>query len=156
VSWDEVSGVVTRALDEWKVTDAEIRAYLELSERWIGPAYQATWDEVEADFARTFDPERDDVDGHVDLFQRTLGGLWSHDFFWMLHSGALRDAVTAFEVYAEKSLIEAIGRYAVTDGTGTKCRLQLFVPKYLSRLPGPLSWQCTRRQTVIARQRSMP
>ena len=61
-------------------------------------AYQRLWEEAEAEFSATFDPDRHDVDGHVDVFHEKVNGLWPRDYFWKLRSGNLRDAGTALEV----------------------------------------------------------
>lgn len=118
MAWDEYHGSVTRAFDGWKTTDADIRAYLVLSRRWIDKAYRETWDEAQREFAGRFDPDRDDPDDYVDVFHDKVSGLWAKDYFWMLRSSVLRDAVTAFEVYAEKSLNELLSwfRFDVPDG----------------------------------------
>lgn len=49
-----------------------------------------------------------------DPFHGAVGGLWPHDFEWMHPSGALKDAVTAFEVYLEKAAEEALHRHGLT------------------------------------------
>ncbi|WP_143448407.1 hypothetical protein [Kineosporia sp. A_224] len=126
---------VTQAFDEWKAVDADIRAYLLLSARWTQLAYATTWSESEREFSASFDPDRDDTEGHVDLFHRKVLGLWQDDYLWMLRSGALRDAVTAYEVYTEQSLSELMSRYVVTDGNGEKWRFAAKVH------PGQLSPQ---------------
>jgi len=129
VSWDESAGKVTRAFDLWKATDRDIRAYLAFNARWVDPAYQELWAEAETEFSAIFDPDRHDVDGHVDLFHDKVGGLWPTDYLWKLRSDNLRDAVTAYEVYMEKSLEEVLSRYVVVHEDGTKSRLMLFRPK---------------------------
>lgn len=131
--WNEERGSVTRAFDDWKGTDSEIRAYLSLSHRWIQSAYDETWDISQQEFGRSFDPDRDDPEGFVDLFDRKVSGLWAKDYFWMLRSGALRDAVTAFEVYAEKSIEELLSWFKFTSSDGTSYRLHPVVaPNQLS------------------------
>lgn len=97
--------------DEWKATDSEIRTYLELSNKWVQDSYDKVFEDAEREYAHNFDPDTDDPDGHVGLFETRVSGLWPRDFFWMLQSGALRDAVSAFEVYAEKAIIEILKWY---------------------------------------------
>lgn len=120
MSWNELSGVVSYAFDDWKHTDAEIRAYLETSRVWVQAAYASAEEEAEREFSASFDPDIDDDPGWgpVDLYLGKSGGLWPSDFFWMLRSGALRDAVTAYEVYLEKSAEEVLKprRYKTADG----------------------------------------
>lgn len=115
--WNEDVGAVTRAFDEWKSTDREIRAYLLLSQRWVDAAYETEWQDAKEEFSRVFDPDFHDPDDYVDLFDSKVSGLWAKDYFWMVRSGALRDAVTAFEIYLEKSIQELLGWWALeTEG----------------------------------------
>jgi hypothetical protein len=123
MSWNEYVGSVTQAFDEWKGTDRDIRAYLDLSQRWGEAAYRQTWDEAQEEFSRSFNPDMDDVDGHVDLFHEKVGGLWSKDFFWKVRAAALRDAVSAFEVYLEKSLNKLLQWYRFADEGGAAYKL---------------------------------
>lgn len=62
------------------------------------------------DFEKIFDPDRDDPEAYVDLFQDRVDGLWTKDFMWMLRAAILRDAVTAFDVYVEQGLNESLYR----------------------------------------------
>ncbi len=111
VSWNETAGVVSHAFDDWKQTDAEIRAYLETSRAWVDSAYAAAEKDADEEFSETFDPDVDDPGwGPVGLYLEKAGGLWPSDFFWMLRSGVLRDAVTAYEVYLEKAVEEVLKR----------------------------------------------
>jgi hypothetical protein len=130
MSWDEAAGQVTRAFDLWKATDREIRAYLSFNARWVEPAYQKVWEEAESEFSEVFDPDRHDVDGHVDVFHEKVQGLWPRDYFWKLRSDSLRDGVTAFEVYMEKSLNEALARCILQDCDGATSKLRLFKPAH--------------------------
>ncbi|QIM22379.1 hypothetical protein G7075_16570 [Phycicoccus sp. HDW14] len=91
-------------------------------------AYQQVWEEAEAEFSATFDPDRHDVDGHVGLFHDKVDGLWPTDYFWKLRSDNLRDAVSAFDVYMEKSLNEVLAHLVVNNDDGTKSKLKLFRP----------------------------
>lgn len=109
MSWNESSGVVSHAFDDWKQTDSEIRAYLETSQAWVESAYASAEQEAEREFSATFDPDVDDPGwGPVGLYLQKTGGLWPREFFWMLRSGVLRDAVTAYEVYLEKAVNEVL------------------------------------------------
>jgi hypothetical protein len=116
--WNETAGQVTRAFDTWRATDTDIRAFLELSRRWVTAAYDSEWESAERDFAKNFDPYRHETDGHVGVFHERVLGLWAKDYFWMLRSGALRDAVTALEVYAEQCLDEVLGHYVFGGSDG--------------------------------------
>lgn len=110
MGWKEESGTVTEAFDEWKLVDSSIRAYLNLTDRWIKPQYQKEWKQAEQNCGGTFDPDSGEPDNPDELFYRSVDGLYPSDYFWMTHAAALRDAVTAFEVYLEKSLEEVLKR----------------------------------------------
>ncbi|MFP1154331.1 hypothetical protein ACK280_19870, partial [Mycobacterium sherrisii] len=118
MSWNESSGVVSHAFDDWKQTDSEIRAYLETARTWVESAYASAEKEADEEFSASFDPDVDDPGwGPVGLYLEKAGGLWPSDFFWMLRSGALRDAVTAYEVYLEKAVEEVLkGRRYEAEG----------------------------------------
>ncbi|MFF3877424.1 hypothetical protein [Streptomyces sp. NPDC001978] len=51
MTWNEDSGTVSRAFDDWKWNDRENRAFLRLSAQWLDKAYQQTWEEAEESFA---------------------------------------------------------------------------------------------------------
>jgi hypothetical protein len=124
---------VSRSFDECKATDSDIRTYLALSHRWVESAYHHTWDEAAREFSRRFDPDWHNPEGDVDLFHSKVSGLWAKDYFWMLRAGALRDAVSAFEVYAEKSLAEVLDFYRFEQPNGETTRLTLATaPGYVS------------------------
>lgn len=127
--WNEERGSVTRAFDDWKGTDSEIRAFMSLSLRWIQSGYDTTWELARQEFERDFDPDRDDPDGFLDVFDRKVSGLSAKDYFWMLRSGALRDGVTAFEVYAEKSIEELLSWFSFTHSDGASYRLHPVVAR---------------------------
>lgn len=128
MTWDEEHGRVTREFAAWKATDEDIRAYLAMNMRWVDVAYDKAWEDATADFSAVFDPDRHDTDGHVQIFHDMVGGLWPADYYWKLRSDNIRDAVTAFEVYAEKSLTEVLGRLVMHRG-GSRSRLALFKPR---------------------------
>ena len=120
---------MSRSFGSWHVTQGDIRTFLALSESWGQAAYQAEWAKAEKEFAAHFDPDRDDVDGHVDAFNEAVGGLWPSDFSWMLRAAALKDAVTAFEVYLERALDEVFSAHLAVDDEGRRLRLQVTRPK---------------------------
>ncbi|GAB2868608.1 hypothetical protein GCM10022221_81980 [Actinocorallia aurea] len=57
-----------------------------------------------------FDPDTHYGDEHLSYFEHSTGGLWPDDFSWMLRAAVVKDAVTAFDVYMEESIVEAMGR----------------------------------------------
>ncbi|BBX86959.1 hypothetical protein [Mycolicibacterium aubagnense] len=120
----------SRAFNDWKAIDADIRSYIQLSEKWASVAYAQSLDDARNEFERRFDPDNDEPNEYFYDFLSRVGYLWEEDYFWMLRTGALRDAVTAFEVYAEKSAGEALGRWrGVDDVDGSVRRLTPVVRK---------------------------
>jgi hypothetical protein len=97
VTWSEHHGAVTQAFDEWRLVDADIRRFLQVTGHWMDERYEQTWREVGAQ------PATDESASQVDAFHAAVDGLDPSDFRWMLGAAALRDAVTAFEVYLEKA-----------------------------------------------------
>jgi hypothetical protein len=116
MTWNEDSGTVSRAFDDWKWNDRENRAFLRLSAQWSDKAYQQTWDEAEESFAARFDPDRHYGDEHLDIFEDAVDGLWPHSYAWITESSVVKNAVTAFEVYLEKALQEALGSSLTLGG----------------------------------------
>lgn len=110
MSWDEDAGQVTRAFDEWRMTDHDIRAFLRFSLRIAGDAYEGALDSIDDNVAAA----GNDYYSLPDLYEDETDGLWPHDFEWMLLSGALKDAVTAFDVYLEKAMEEVLSRHGFT------------------------------------------
>lgn len=108
MGWDEASGTVSRSFDKWKLVDKDIRAFLNLTTRWAASKYEETWNaaEQETDTGSLLNQET------ADEFSRRVEHLWPHDYEWMLRAAVVRDAVTAFEVYLEKSLDEVLARRA--------------------------------------------
>nr|BEK62792.1 hypothetical protein KPHV_00190 [Kitasatospora purpeofusca]BEK71237.1 hypothetical protein KPHV_84640 [Kitasatospora purpeofusca] len=125
MGWNEDGGTVTRAFDEWKRTDLQIRAFLKLSTTWSQKAYQETWDQAENDFSSAFDPYRHDPDQFVDLFHDRVDGLWPYEYEWMLLASALKDAVTAFDIFMEASLDEVLTLFSYRLEDGQKVQLRL-------------------------------
>ncbi|HEX9767207.1 MAG TPA: hypothetical protein VGA36_10625 [Nitriliruptorales bacterium] len=95
--WSERNGTVTRAFDEWRLTDRDIRAYLKFGLRVTEQAYNDIWERAAQE------PAWDDSPELVDVFHDGIDGVWPNDFNWMFLSGVLKDAVTAYEIYMEKA-----------------------------------------------------
>jgi hypothetical protein len=130
MTWSDDAARRSHAFDDWKAIDSDIRTYLELSEKWSAAAYANTLEDAKREFSQRFDPDNDDPEEYFYDFLNRMGGLWEVDYLWMLRAGALRDAVTAFEVYAEKSAEEVLRRWRATDAHGTARRLTPFVEKH--------------------------
>ncbi|MFF3058314.1 hypothetical protein [Streptomyces sp. NPDC057909] len=128
MTWNESAGTVSRAFDEWLHSERNIRAFLRLSTAWSERGYDSSWSRAEESFAAVFDPDRHYGDEHVDIFDSSVGGLWPTDYTWMLQAATLKDAVTAFEVYLEKALEEALHRRRY-EKDGQRVSLRLAVGK---------------------------
>lgn len=115
--WDEEAGVVSRAFDQWKLTDAEIRAFCRLTLDAVEAEYEKRWQEVGRDLDDLYGEDGPDMQ---DIFHERIHGLWPHDFEWMLLAAVWKDAVTAFEVYVEQGVQEVLERHGwklATTGT---------------------------------------
>lgn len=94
-TWDEAKGQVTQAFDEWRLYDMDLRSFLRVSLLVAEESFDRWWHEI---LSQPGDP---DVDA-IDLWEKRTQGIHMHDYSWMLLSGGLVNAVTAFEVYLEK------------------------------------------------------
>jgi hypothetical protein len=99
MGWSEQAGTVSRAFDEWRVTDREIRAYMSVSMQLAETEYNRRWEESMSELGEDGDPED------------AIEGLNAFDYQWMLLSSVLKDAVTTFEVYLEKAATEVLNRH---------------------------------------------
>ena len=100
--WSPDTGGVTRAFDEWRLSEDRLRTFLRLAREFSGPAYQTIWDRLSAAPSDGEGPEL------IDLFEGEVAGLHENDFDWLLTSLVLRDCVTLYEVYLEKVLYETV------------------------------------------------
>jgi hypothetical protein len=128
VTWNEAGGTVSRAFADWRRTDEENRAFLRLSAKWSADGYDQEWKHAEEAFSRVFDPDQHYGDEHVGLFEEAVDGLWPDAYGWMVEAAALKNGVTAYEVYLEKALQEIVNGYSVTV-EGQTVRLRLSTPK---------------------------
>jgi hypothetical protein len=110
MGWDEASGLVSRSFEEWRQVDHDIRVFLNLTTLWAGRLYEEKWTEAEAELNAIFDPDIHYGDEHLGFFENKIQGLWPYDYEWILRAAVVKEAVTAFEVYLEKGLDEALGR----------------------------------------------
>jgi hypothetical protein len=112
MAWNEETGTVSRAFDVWRLVDRDIRAFLKLTTAWASQKYDDVWNETERDIDSAIDAGIYGPDYDVEPFERRVEGLWPDDFEWILRAGVVKDGVTAFEVYLEESLDEALQRRA--------------------------------------------
>lgn len=108
MGWNEGFGTVTRAFDEWRMTDSDLRAFLALTTRWMDERYEQVWNELGKQ------PGSEDGTELPDLFHRAVDGLEPLDYHWMLQAAVVRDGVSAFEVYLEKAGTEVLHRHGYT------------------------------------------
>ncbi|WP_329191513.1 MULTISPECIES: hypothetical protein [unclassified Streptomyces] len=67
------------------------------------------------------------------MFDDAVGGLWPYSHQWMVEASALKNAVTAFEVYLEKGLREVIEHWSVEiEGKQGRHRPRLKTPQGLT------------------------
>jgi hypothetical protein len=91
--WVELSrSDTTRAAINWAFARDDIRQFARYTLTVMDPRYTDVWREVGQ---RLSDGETE----HIDEFLKEVGGLMPEDQQYMLLSSALRDAVTAYEVY---------------------------------------------------------
>lgn len=109
MAWDERAGRVSRSFDEWRFVDKDIRAFLNLTMNWARRLYEETWNEAERDEEKLAASNATDF-ASFKSFEDRIEGLWPDDYQWILYAATIKEAVTAFEVYLEKSLDEVLGR----------------------------------------------
>lgn len=102
--WAEDLGHQTLHFDEWKTTDHEIRTFVGWTTEVASGEYERQWQRVSS---LPVGPDGPDA---VDLLFDELGGLMPHDHEWMLHAAAIKDGVTAFEVYLEQAANDILRR----------------------------------------------
>jgi len=113
--WNEEQGRVSRAFDEWKLIDADQRAFLRLGLEFSTREYDRLWKEA-AD-----EPYYDGGPELPDAFEAKVASLYQNDFVWMFLAAVIRDAVTSFEVYLEKAREEVLAHHGqpITVGEET-------------------------------------
>ena len=102
----------TYAFDEWKDVDSDLRAFVDLTTKWMGERFQQVWDEVGRE------PWYDGAPDQIDAFYRAVGGIEPVDYDWMLQALVIRDAVSAYEVYLEKAGHEVLRRHRLAWRSG--------------------------------------
>ncbi|GII79097.1 hypothetical protein Sru01_40790 [Sphaerisporangium rufum] len=116
MTWDENQHRVSGAFEEWRTSTQDIRAFEYLSLKWAEEGFG----KLEKEASRIADQENrppsalfGDLDVFFEKYDELSGGLWSTDYAWMIEAAAIKDMVTAFEVYAEKSLDEALKPFKI-------------------------------------------
>ncbi|WP_431933697.1 hypothetical protein [Nonomuraea jabiensis] len=110
MSWNPEKGLASRSFDEWRAVERDIRTYLRLSLGWSERGYEELWSQAESELTAIFDPYVHSGDEHVGFFDDKVEGLWPSDYQWILHASVVKEAVSAFEVYLEKGMDEALHR----------------------------------------------
>src|SRR5664280_1840450 len=100
--WSLDAGRVTRAYDDWHLSEQELRAFLRLASAFSEEGYAARWTRI------LHHPGSEDAD-ILDLMDRDVDGLIPHQFEWLLGNFCVRDGTTLYEVYLEKALEEVAG-----------------------------------------------
>jgi hypothetical protein len=99
---DEEAGCVSRSFKDWFLIDRDQRVFLRLGLNFAHHAYDRLWKDIAE---QPGDPDLPDV---PDQFNDAIGGVWPGDFEWMHLAGVMRDAVTNFDVYLERSADEIL------------------------------------------------
>ena len=82
---DEGIGRITRAFDEWQLTESDVLNFTRLGARVLKQFYDRTWEDRATTRAIPNGP------GLPDLFHDAVEDLWPDDFEWMFLGGALKD-----------------------------------------------------------------
>lgn len=126
--WDESTGTVSRGFDEWKLTEADIRLFLVLTLELSRSHFDEVWNRIAAS------PARGNGEEMRELFDREVG-INTVEYEWMALSAALKDAVTAFEVYVETARAEVLRAHGtppdLEESLSWKRHLQPFLTKTL-------------------------
>jgi hypothetical protein len=102
--YDNGSGTITRACDDWIWTYNEIRGFLHQTQQW-------STDRAEAADARTKGMQfSDDGPDWETVFSSQYGTVMPHQHEYLLLSAVIRDAVSAYEVYLTQALDEVLNR----------------------------------------------
>jgi hypothetical protein len=109
-AWSEEMGRVSRAFNDWVLTDQEQRAFLRLGLLFSGEAYDRLWAEAGSE------PGDPDGPDHLETFEAKVDGLHPYEYEWMHNAAVLRDAVTSFEVYLAKAREEVLHRHGHPRG----------------------------------------
>ncbi|MDL4815983.1 hypothetical protein [Actinomadura opuntiae] len=125
MSWNESTGMVSRAFEAWKATDTEIRAFAKLALGWADRGFDEYWTSAGETANRNFNPEDSSGYEQADAFHHAVDGLGPDEFEWIVRATVIREAVTFFEVYLEQAGQEALDRYWWTDEAGQKYRMLL-------------------------------
>lgn len=93
---------------EWALTNEEIHGFLRMGTEWMSAALERLYDEIGA---RPSDGE----DGEwIDIFERETHGVGMGQFPRLTMAAALREGVTAFEVYLEKAREHVLNQVGLT------------------------------------------
>jgi hypothetical protein len=106
----ERGGRTTRSFDQWSRAERQLRSFLRFGLRFGDEGLERLWKEIEG---QTSDGSEDTID----VFDRKLEGLGSHEFGWMLAAATVRDAVTLYEVYLEQAAGEILVRHGLEWGS---------------------------------------
>ncbi|WP_063047917.1 hypothetical protein [Nocardia pseudovaccinii] len=126
-TWNEKSlWNTTRAFVEWRSVDRDLRAYLTLNTELMTKRFEAMWTEIGE---RPGDPDGPEW---IDIFDHEVE-IQPSDYHWMLNASVVREAVTAFEVYLEKTGTEVGHDWKVAESQSPRWgQLKAFFRKELS------------------------
>ncbi len=90
--WDR-DGPASLGWRDWILVYSDIDRFVVVGTEMIRDAHRRAWDQAEAQ------PVNEDIWDAGEAYDRLVGGLNSVEHEWMYLSAALKDSVTAFEVY---------------------------------------------------------
>ncbi|MEU6748104.1 hypothetical protein ABZ914_17970 [Spirillospora sp. NPDC046719] len=109
--WDEQVNRVTWQFSDWLSVNRDIETFLRQSLAWSKEAYDAMEEEarnIAASNPRSPSPIFGVVGPYLNAMETLVQGLWREDYRWMLYAAVVKDMVTNFEIYLEKSLDAAV------------------------------------------------
>lgn len=101
--WANIYAGETFALGMWEESLREVDAFVRLSDMWSTEGFDRRWNEI----GRR--PAHDDSLSTIDRLYDEMG-IMPHEYDWMLRSAAIKDLVTAFEVYLDSVGSEMLSR----------------------------------------------
>lgn len=133
-SWDADAGLVTRAFDDWRLAERELRAFLRVGLEFSAEGYGARWERLSRQPSDGEGPEL------IDLMDAEVEGLSSLQFDWLLMNLVVCDGVTLYEVYLEKALHEVgsrVGATVVGEKAPFRSQIKAIYPAAFGENPAP-------------------
>lgn len=111
--WDR-SGLASLGWRDWLLVYADIERFVIVGLGMIREAHERAWTDAASQ------PAHEDIGDVGEAYDRIVDGLSSVEHEWMYLAAALKDAVTAFEVYLEALVDEILAVHGVGGGSDGK------------------------------------